>query len=101
MRWWSGILADFSQTVSKHAEGHGNVQKCLEYLLNAEPTPTADFFTALQSLPDWLKDGAVVMPVVQHLLNEKISQRFPTFILMLDFYVLVVIIFASNSGLIS
>ena len=61
-------------------------------MLNAEPDPTADFLTALQSLPDWLGERAVVMPVVQNLLNEKISQRFPTAVLMLDFYVLVMTI---------
>jgi hypothetical protein len=66
----------------------------LEHLLNADPDPTADFFTALQSLPDWLSERAVVMPSVQVLLNDKISQRFPTLVLMGDFYFLAVIIVA-------
>lgn len=69
-----------------------NAQKCLDLYLNAEPKPTADFLTALQSLPDWLSDRAVVAPVVQSLLNEKISQRFPTAVILLDFYFLCAII---------
>mmetsp|Transcript_32659 Transcript_32659/g.75145 ORF Transcript_32659/g.75145 Transcript_32659/m.75145 type:complete len:816 (-) Transcript_32659:1052-3499(-) len=88
------VLAEFSKTVAKtNAEGdRESVQKCMEYLLNSDPEPTADFFTALQSLPDWLGEQAVVMPSVQVLLNDKISQRFPTLILMLDFYFLSLVI---------
>jgi hypothetical protein len=71
-----------------------SVQKCLEHLLNAAPDPTAEFFTALQSLPDWLQERAVVLPKVQHLLNDKISQRFPTLVLMGDFYFLAAVIVA-------
>ena len=88
------VLAEFSHTLRKsHSEGdRGSVQKCLEFLLTSDPDPTADFFTALQSLPDWLSEQSVVMPSVQVLLNEKISQRFPTAVLMLDFYFLAMII---------
>jgi len=48
--------------------------------------------TTLQSLPDWLSERAVVMPVVQILLNEKISRRFPTGVLMMDLTMQVMII---------
>jgi len=86
------VLAEFAATIKDDDDQKESVHKCLEHLLNAEPEPTADFFTALQSLPDWLSEQAVVMEVVQTLLNEKISQRFPTAVLMLDFYVLTMII---------
>jgi len=90
------VLAEYAQTIknedAKRDEKQESVKACLEYLLNANPEPSADFLTALQSLPDWLSERAVVMPVVQIILNEKISQRFPTAVLMLDFYVLVMII---------
>jgi hypothetical protein len=85
-------LADYAQQLrssdtENRDEKRDSVLRCLEHLLNAEPEPTADFFTALQSLPEWLGERAVVMAVVQNLLNEKISQRFPTAVLLLDFVV--------------
>jgi len=86
------VLAEFSRNLKKGENTQESVQKCLELLLLADPEPTADFFTALQSLPDWLSEPAVVMPSVQVLLNEKISQRFPTAVLLLDFYFLAMII---------
>ena len=64
----------------------------MEQLLGVRPDPTADFFTALQSLPSYLQERAVVMPNVQVLLNDKISERFPSLILMLDFYAQVTVI---------
>ena len=83
------VLAQYAQMVKSETEDRDekreSVLRCLEHLLNADPEPTADFFTALQSLPDWLSQRAVVMSVVQNLLNEKISQRFPTAVLLLDF----------------
>jgi hypothetical protein len=86
------VLADYAQQLrssdtENRDEKRDSVLRCLEHLLNAEPEPTADFFTALQSLPEWLGERAVVMAVVQNLLNEKISQRFPTAVLLLDFVV--------------
>lgn len=84
------VLAEYASTIRKddanREEKYESVHRCLDHLLQARPEPTADFFTALQSLPDWLEEAAVVMPVVQNLLNEKISQRFPTAVLLLDFY---------------
>ena len=93
------VLAEFAKTVKtddESREQQEGVLRCLEHLLNANPEPTADFFTAVQSLPGWLGERAVVMPVVQIMLNEKIAQRFPTFVLMSDLYVLgLVIVFYS------
>ena len=83
------VLAQYAAMVRSETEDRDakreSVLRCLEHLLNADPEPTADFFTALQSLPEWLSQRAVVMKIVQNLLNEKISQRFPTAVLMLDF----------------
>lgn len=69
-----------------------NVSKSLALYLNAEPYPAADFLNALQTLPDWLQDTAVVSQHVRNVLNEKIVQRLPTAVLMMDGYMLVVII---------
>ena len=69
-----------------------NAEKSLILYLEAEPEPTAGFLTALQVLPQWLLDRAVVHPSVQALLNSKISLRFPTALIMLDFYFLCVVI---------
>ena len=91
------VLKEYTTTIKPEDEGsmekRDSVRKCLEHLLNAKPNPTADFLTTLQSLPDWLSERAVVMPAVQTMLNEKISRRFPTGVLMMDFYVIVAIIF--------
>jgi hypothetical protein len=92
------VLSEFAFTLRKNGteEDKANVAKCLEHLLNAQPNPTADFFTALQALPQWLSEKAVVIPSVQVLLNDKISQRFPTFVLMCDLvFLILVIIFYS------
>lgn len=90
------VLGEYTTTIKnddeKRDEKRESVQRCLEHLLNAEPNPTADFLTTLQSFPDWLSERAVVLPVVQTMLNEKISRRFPTMVLMMDFYVIVTII---------
>jgi ankyrin repeat protein len=119
------VLAEYAATIKKDEEQQReSVESCLKYLLAAKPDPTADFFTALQSLPPFLQEKlsaqsfqekreifspisvstnyslslslfrAVVMKVVQELLNEKIAQRFPTAILLLDFYLqMIVVIF--------
>jgi len=68
-----------------------NISKSLQLYLNAEPT-AVDFLNALQALPDWLQDTAVVSDHVRNVLNEKIVRRLPTAILMLDGYMLVIII---------
>jgi hypothetical protein len=67
------------------------VEDCLKRFLEAKPNPTADFFTALQSLPEPLREKAVLMRVVQELLNKKIGQRFPTALLLLDLYLQIIV----------
>ena len=66
--------------------------ECLEIYLNAKPSSSADFLVSLQSLPEWLRDTAVINPHVQDILNKKIAQRFPTSILLLDLYLNIIII---------
>lgn len=90
------VLAEYAATIKREDENRDekreSVFRCLDYLLKADPEPTAGFLTALQSLPEWLSERAVVMIGVQNLLNEKISRPFPTAVLMLDFYILVMIV---------
>jgi len=69
-----------------------NVSDCLKIYLAAEPTVTADFLTALQDLPDWLQDVAVISQHVRNILNEKIVQRLPTFFMIFDLVMYVVLI---------
>jgi hypothetical protein len=77
---------------SEGQEQKNSVGECLTLYLGAEPHASADFLTALQDLPDWLQDVAVVTPHVRNILNKKIVQRFPTSILMLDGYMLGLVI---------
>jgi hypothetical protein len=89
------VLAEFAATVkSDEDQKRKSCEACLKHLLGAQPNPTADFFMALQSLPDFLEERAVVMKVVQELLNDKIAQRFPTMILVLDFYFQIMVVVA-------
>ena len=69
---------------------------CLKLYLNTKPTSSANFLTTLQSFPPWLRDEAVLHPYVKSILNRKISNRFPTSILLLDgyFYIAIVICFS-------
>lgn len=73
-------------------EGRYNCQLVVELYLNAEPVPTAALFSAIQTLPDWLLEEALSLEVLQSLLNVKISQPFPTAVLMLDFFFLTMIV---------
>ena len=74
-------------------EQRATATKCLNRYLDMKPKGTTNLFTSLQSLPKYLQDQAVVNPVVQELLNESMSKkRFPTMILMLDFYALLAIL---------
>ena len=77
---------------SEEQEQRTSVSECLTLYLGAEPLASADFLTAIQDLPDWLQDVAVVSPHVRNILNKKIVQRFPTSILMLDGYMLMLLI---------
>ncbi|KAL7493923.1 hypothetical protein ACHAWT_002723 [Skeletonema menzelii] len=69
-----------------------NASDCLKLYLNARPKATADFLTAIQTLPEWLRDIAVISDHIQNILNHKIVQRFPTMILILDFSFLIMVI---------
>lgn len=69
-----------------------NVAESLIMYLDAKPHAAADFLTAIQDLPDWLQDRAVVSQHVRNVLNEKIVRPLPASILMLDGYVLIMII---------
>jgi ankyrin repeat protein len=75
-------------------EQRNNVSECLKMYLSAGPNADADFLTALQDLPDWLQDAAVINHHVRNVLNQKIVQRFPTAILMFDGYFNIFIIVA-------
>jgi len=90
------LLATRAQAIKEHEkEKCTNCQECFSLYLDAHPRATADLLTALQSLPDWLRDSAVLSPVVQKILNIKISRRFPTAVTLLDmvFYVIVIAFF--------
>lgn len=68
------------------------VRKCLDYYLKAKPKTSIELVTGIQKMPEWLRDLCVIHPTVQTILNTKISSRFPTMILMLDFYFLAAVI---------
>lgn len=68
------------------------IRKCLQLYLSAKPETTSMFLTGIQFLPDWIRDEAVLHPTIQHMLNDRISHRFPTMILLLDFYLNIAII---------
>ena len=84
-------LAERSNNIDTQ-QGQANAAKCLRLFMEAEPNPTADLISALQGLPEWLMDEAFNLRNVQSLLNQKISQPFPTAVLMLDFYMLLVML---------
>eukprot|EP00580_Thalassiosira_gravida_P013621 CAMPEP_0201681822 /NCGR_PEP_ID=MMETSP0494-20130426/51307_1 /ASSEMBLY_ACC=CAM_ASM_000839 /TAXON_ID=420259 /ORGANISM="Thalassiosira gravida, Strain GMp14c1" /LENGTH=904 /DNA_ID=CAMNT_0048165575 /DNA_START=19 /DNA_END=2733 /DNA_ORIENTATION=- len=65
-----------------------NAADCLKTYLNAKPKSTADFLTAIQTLPEWLRDFAVLSDHVQDILNHKIVMRFPLPEWLRDFAVL-------------
>ena len=73
-------------------EKMNNATECLRLYLASSPESSPDFLASLQALPKWLQEIAVVSPHVRDVLNEKIAQRFPTSILMLDGYMLAITI---------
>jgi len=85
------MLATASEALAVGAE-RSNAQACLDHYLNSKPDTNTEFFTTFQTLPDWLIEHAVQSPIVQQVLNNKIAQRFPTFIQMTDLYCLLLII---------
>jgi hypothetical protein len=89
------VLSEFGATVkADEDEQRKSCEACLKLLLSAKPNPTAAFFTALLTLPDFLVERAIVMKVVQQMLNEQIAQRYPTMILILDFYAQIIVVIA-------
>ena len=64
----------------------------LDYYISAKPQATTELVTALRGLPNWLVGRAVANPFVQSLLNDRISQRLHTSILLLDFVALIFLI---------
>jgi ankyrin repeat protein len=83
---------EFNGSIGEEKDSQRNTTKCLKIYLDAKPKKSADFITTLQSLPQWVHDDAVVHPHVKAILNRKISNRFPTSILILDgyFYMLII-----------
>ncbi|KAL7542620.1 hypothetical protein ACHAXR_012331 [Thalassiosira sp. AJA248-18] len=77
-----------------------NAADCLKLYLNSKPKASADFLTAIQTLPEWLRDIAVISDHIQNILNHKIVMRFPTMILILDlfFLILVIVLFEITTG---
>ena len=77
-----------------------NAAECLQLYLDAKPKASADFLTAIQTLPEWLRDKAVISDHIQNILNHKIVMRFPTMILILDafFLILVIVLFEITTG---
>jgi len=67
-------------------ETRDTIEKCLDIYLSANLKTSIEFLTGIQKMPEWLRDIAVIHPTVQTMLNTKISSRFPSMILMLDFY---------------
>lgn len=95
------VLAQYAASIDQTNEEQTEaVQGCLRNILTSRPKPTPEFFTALQRLPDFLQERAVVMRVVQELLNVKIAQRFPTLILLLDFGVTILVLVAYTAAVI-
>jgi len=83
------LLSTKSESVDESEfETRDSIEKCLDIYLKAGPKTTTEFLTGIQNMPEWLRDLAVIHPAVQTMLNTKISSRFPTMILLLDFYFL-------------
>jgi len=69
-----------------------NAARCLTLYLDAGPRASAEFLNAMQVLPEWLRDDAVINTHVQSVLNAKIVQRWPTAIMLLDGYALLTLV---------
>eukprot|EP00579_Thalassiosira_antarctica_P018135 CAMPEP_0201945218 /NCGR_PEP_ID=MMETSP0903-20130614/53792_1 /ASSEMBLY_ACC=CAM_ASM_000552 /TAXON_ID=420261 /ORGANISM="Thalassiosira antarctica, Strain CCMP982" /LENGTH=482 /DNA_ID=CAMNT_0048488281 /DNA_START=383 /DNA_END=1827 /DNA_ORIENTATION=+ len=65
-------LAMASTTPPEKVLERKNVADCLKLYLNAKPKASADFLTAIQTLPEWLRDIAVSSDHIQNILNQKI-----------------------------
>ncbi|KAL7544863.1 hypothetical protein ACHAWF_008231 [Thalassiosira exigua] len=94
------LLAMAAKFPPEKVRERANAAECLNIYLNAKPKATADFLTAIQTLPEWLRDIAVISDHIQDILNHKIVMRFPTMILILDlfFLILVIVLFEIATG---
>jgi len=94
------LLAMASKFPPEKVAERKNAADCLKLYLNAKPKASADFLTAIQTLPEWLRDIAVINDHIQDILNHKIVMRFPTMILLLDllFLILIIVLFELESG---
>ena len=91
------LLANEAKKVSLDAKAQkrrDNILKCMDYFLSIPVSIDAsvDYLNSLKNLPNWLLDHAVISEPVQKILNEKISQRFPTLFLLLDGFLLLLMI---------
>ena len=87
------LLSTKARTIQDdQEEERETMSRCLGAYLNAKPTASSEFLVGVKNLPEWLRDVAVITPTVQKMLNSKISSRFPTMILLLDFYFLAAVI---------
>ena len=77
---------------------HENAQKILELYLGADPIYNSDFLTALQALPEWLRDRAVTTKSVQIKLNQIIATRLPSALMIGDFFGYIAIIISFYLG---
>ncbi len=92
------ILAERANKLEdSFSESRTNALKAMDVFLSAGPKPTTNFFASLQCLPKWMIDKAAVHPKVQESLNDKISKRFPTAIMMIDFYALVTVLLSFST----
>lgn len=80
-------------TLSEDQKEHA--LKILDFCLNANPVISADFLATLHTLPEWLRDRAIMSPYIQKSLNEKIILKVPTVIRFCDgfVYILILLIF--------
>jgi hypothetical protein len=89
------LLSTKAETIKEEqTEERDRMCKCLLSYLNAKPCMSSEFINGLRAMSEWLRDVAVLHPTVQTMLNQKMSSRFPTMILLLDFYFLCAIIAA-------
>jgi len=90
------LLAKDARQISDNTEDSiikkKNAVKCLELYLAIVPEASADFLNALKNLPKDLLEHAVTIQSVQKMLNGKITQKFPTFVLFLDGFSLIMVI---------
>ena len=83
------LLSTKARTIQDgQVEERRTMSRCLGAYLHAKPRASSEFLVGVQNMPEWLRDVAVITPTVQKILNSKISSRFPTMILLLDFYFL-------------